>query len=145
MEYKGPDFSKLASKLIDIQNVIDPPLPMLPDLETMKVTSAIDTLKHNSLLNELDNLEYNLKLKKVEKKNYEERLNSIRSSSDICVGIILSIIVAIISIVIPFIIVAFNNYLEKYKNIIFWYMIISFILSMFFLLGYLIYSYKSNK
>lgn len=144
MNYKMPDFSKLSSTLSNLSNVITPP-PILPDLKTTRITSAIDSFKHNSLLNELDNLEYNLKLKKVEKKNCEERLNNIKSSSDILLGIIISIIVAIISIIVPFIIVSFNNYLEEYKNIIFWYMITSFVLSMILLLGYLIYSYKSNK
>lgn len=138
-----PDFSKLATS---ISNIVPPPMPsIMPDYKTVRITSAIENLKHNSLLNELDNLEYNIKLKKVERKNCDDRLNGIKSSSDIFWGIIISIIVALISIIIPFIIVAFNNYLSENQNIIFWYMISSFIISMLLLLGYLIYSYKNNK
>ena len=138
-----PDFSKLATS---ISNIVPPPMPsIMPDYKTVRITSAIENLKHNSLVNELDNLEYNIKLKKVERKNCDDRLNGIKSSSDIFWGIIISIIVALISIIIPFIIVAFNNYLSENQNIIFWYMISSFIISMLLLLGYLIYSYKNNK
>ena len=143
MDFKMPDFSKLATS---ISNIVPPPMPsIMPDYKTVRITSAIENLKHNSLLNELDNLEYNIKLKKVERKNCDDRLNGIKSSSDIFWGIIISIIVALISIIIPFIIVAFNNYLLENQNIIFWYMISSFIISMLLLLGYLIYSYKNNK
>lgn len=143
MDFKMPDFSKLATS---ISNIVPPPMPsIMPDYKTVRITSAIENLKHNSLLNELDNLEYNIKLKKVERKNCDDRLNGIKSSSDIFWGIIISIIVALISIIIPFIIVAFNNYLSENQNIIFWYMISSFIISMLLLLGYLIYSYKNNK
>ena len=138
MDFKMPDFSKLATS---ISNIVPPPMPsIMPDYKTVRITSAIENLKHNSLLNELDNLEYNIKLKKVERKNCDDRLNGIKSSSDIFWGIIISIIVALISIIIPFIIVAFNNYLSENQNIIFWYMISSFIISMLLLLGYLIYS-----
>ena len=143
MDFKMQDFSKLATS---ISNIVPPPMPsIMPDYKTVRITSAIENLKHNSLLNELDNLEYNIKLKKVERKNCDDRLNGIKSSSDIFWGIIISIIVALISIIIPFIIVAFNNYLSENQNIIFWYMISSFIISMLLLLGYLIYSYKNNK
>lgn len=143
MDFKMPDFSKLATS---ISNIVPPPMPsIMPDYKTVRITSAIENLKHNSLLNELDNLEYNIKLKKVERKNCDDRLNGIKSSSDIFWGIIISIIVALISIIILFIIVAFNNYLSENQNIIFWYMISSFIISMLLLLGYLIYSYKNNK
>lgn len=143
MDFKMPDFSKLATS---ISNIVPPPMPsIMPDYKTVRITSAIENLKHNSLVNELDNLEYNIKLKKVERKNCDDRLNGIKSSSDIFWGIIISIIVALISIIIPFIIVAFNNYLSENQNIIFWYMISSFIISMLLLLGYLIYSYKNNK
>ena len=139
MNFKVPDFT-------DISDIVSPPMtPIIPDYKTTRITSAIENLKHNSLLNELDNLEYNIKLKKVERKNCDDRLNGIKSSSDVFVGIIISIVVALISIIIPFIIVVFNNYLSGIQDIIFWYMISSFIISMLLLLGYLIYSYKNNK
>lgn len=143
MNFKVPDFSKLAT---DISDIVSPPMtPIIPDYKTTRITSAIENLKHNSLLNELDNLEYNIKLKKVERKNCDDRLNGIKSSSDVFWGIIISIVVALISIIVPFIIVAFNNYLSGIQDIIFWYMISSFIISMLLLLGYLIYSYKNKK
>lgn len=131
--------------LPDLESIGPMPLPNIQNPTVMgisRLTSAVDELQHNNLISEIDQLIYDIKLKETLRNNYKQRLSSIISSSDITAGIWCSIIVAILSIVIPFLIVAFNNNLESFKNIIFTYMIISFILSMLILLGYLVYSYK---
>lgn len=95
MNFKVPDFSKLIT---DISDIASPSMtPIISDYKATRITSVIENLKHNSLLNELDNLEYNIKLKKVERKNCDDRLNGIKSSSDVFWGIIISIVVALIS------------------------------------------------
>ena len=130
--------------LPDFENLVLPP-PDIPDptvTGTSRLISAFDELQHNNLISEIEQLSYDVKIKETLKNNYKQRLSSIVSSSNIVAGIWCSIIVAILSIVIPFLIVAFNNYLEPFKDIIFAYMIISFILSMLILLIYLVYSYK---
>ena len=130
--------------LPDFENLVLPP----PDITdptvtgTSRLISAFDELQHNNLISEIEQLSYDVKIKETLKNNYKQRLSSIVSSSNIVAGIWCSIIVAILSIVIPFLIVSFNNYLEPFKDIIFAYMIISFILSMLILLIYLVYSYK---
>lgn len=130
--------------LPDFENLVLQP----PDITDPTVTGisrligAFDELQHNNLISEIEQLSYDVKIKETLKNNYKQRLSSIVSSSNIVAGIWCSIIVAIFSIVIPFLIVAFNNYLEPFKDIIFAYMIISFILSMLILLIYLVYSYK---
>jgi len=130
--------------LPDFENLVLPP-PNIPDPSatgTSRLISAFDELQRNNLISEIEQLSYDVKVKETLKNNYKQRLSSIVSSSNIVAGIWCSIIVAILSIVIPFLIVAFNNYLEPFKDIIFAYMIISFILSMLILLIYLVYSYK---
>lgn len=143
------NFPKIDIPKIDLPNLDNllPTLrniPTIPKLELPRITSAIEQLEHSNLINDIDQLNYNIKLKQTEKENYERRFKSI-SSVDITAGIWCSIVVAILSIIIPFLIVSFNNYLEDYQTIIFIYMIASFIISMIILLGYLVYSYKSKK
>lgn len=122
-----------------------PNIPKLPDINNMKfknITSAIDNLQKNNLYSQIDELNYSIKLKETEIDNYKSRLKGIKKSVTIRNGIIISIIVSIISVIIPFFIIAFKNYLTDYKNIIFIYTIASFSISMLLLFGYLIYSYK---
>lgn len=124
---------------------IIPKIPKMPDLTNIKfknITSAIDNLQKNNLYNQIDELNYSIKLKETEMDNYKSRLNSIKKSFAIRNGIIISIIVSIISVIIPFFIIAFKDYLTYYKNIIFVYTTTSFSISMILLFGYLIYSYK---
>lgn len=130
--------------LPDFENLVLPPPDIIDPtvMRTSRLISAFDELQHNNLISEIEQLSYDVKIKETLKNNYKQRLSSIVSSSNIVAGIWCSIIVAILSIVIPFLIVAFNNYLEPFKDIIFAYMIISFILSMLILLIYLVYSYK---
>ena len=138
------NFPKLDIPKLELGSII-PNIPKIPDVSNMKfknITSAIDNLQKNNLYSQIDELNYSIKLKETEIENYKSRLKGIKKSVAIRNGIIISIIVSIISVIIPFFIIAFKNYLTDYKNIIFIYTIASFSISMLLLFGYLIYSYK---
>lgn len=129
---------------LELGNLL-PDIPVLPnmnELRTKNITTAIDDLKKSNLFNQIDELNYSIKLKETEIENYKLRLKGIKSSLTIRNGIIISIIVSIISVVIPFFIITFKHQLLNFKNIIFIYTIVSFCVSMILLFGYLIYSYK---
>ncbi len=138
------NFPKFEIPKLELGSLI-PNIPKLPDINNMKfknITSAIDNLQKNNLYSQIDELNYSIKLKETEIDNYKSRLKGIKKSVTIRNGIIISVIVSIISVIIPFFIIAFKNYLTDYKNIIFIYTIASFSISMLLLFGYLIYSYK---
>ena len=138
------NFSKFELPKLELGAII-PNIPKIPDISNMKfknITSAIDNLQKNNLYSQIDELNYSIKLKETEIDNYKSRLKGIKKSVTIRNGIIISIIVSIISVIIPFFIIAFKEYLMDYKNIIFIYTIASFSISMILLFGYLIYSYK---
>ena len=138
------NFPKFEIPKLELGTLI-PNIPKLPDINNMKfknITSAIDNLQKNNLYSQIDELNYSIKLKETEIDNYKSRLKGIKKSVTIRNGIIISIIVSIISVIVPFFIIAFKNYLVDYKSIIFIYTISSFSISMFLLFGYLIYSYK---
>lgn len=143
------DFPKFEFPKIDIPKFdfgsIVPSMSNIPnvgDIKFKNITSAIDNLQKNSLYDQIDELAYSIKLKKMEINNYKVHLAGIKKSKAIKYGLIVSIIVSVASVVIPFLIIAFNNLLEKYKIFIFFYTVVSFCLSMVLLFGYLIYSYK---
>ena len=138
------NFPKFELPKLELGSII-PNIPKIPDISNMKfknITSAIDNLQKNNLYSQIDELNYSIKLKETEIDNYKSRLKGIKKSVAIRNGIIISIIVSIISVIIPFFIIAFKEYLMDYKNIIFIYTIASFSISMILLFGYLIYSYK---
>ena len=138
------NFPKFELPKLELGSII-PNIPKIPDISNMKfknITSAIDNLQKNNLYSQIDELNYSIKLKETEVDNYKSRLKGIKKSVTIRNGIIISIIVSIISVIIPFFIIAFKEYLMDYKNIIFIYTIASFSISMILLFGYLIYSYK---
>ena len=138
------NFPKFEIPKLELGSLI-PNIPKLPDINNMKfknITSAIDNLQKNNLYSQIDELNYSIKLKETEIDNYKSRLKGIKKSVTIRNGIIISIIVSIISVIIPFFIIAFKEYLMDYKNIIFIYTLASFSISMILLFGYLIYSYK---
>ena len=138
------NFPKFELPKLELGSII-PNIPKIPDIINMKfknITSAIDNLQKNNLYSQIDELNYSIKLKETEIDNYKSRLKGIKKSVTIRNGIIISIIVSIISVIIPFFIIAFKEYLMDYKNIIFIYTIASFSISMILLFGYLIYSYK---
>lgn len=138
------NFPKFEFPKLELGSII-PNIPKMPDVNNMKfknITSAIDNLQKNNLYSQIDELNYSIKLKETEMDNYKSRLKSIKKSVAIRNGIIISVIVSIISVIIPFFIIAFKDYLTDYKNIIFVYTTTSFSISMILLFGYLIYSYK---
>lgn len=138
------NFPKFELPKLELGSIISN-IPKIPDISNMKfknITSAIDNLQKNNLYSQIDELNYSIKLKETEIDNYKSRLKGIKKSVTIRNGIIISIIVSIISVIIPFFIIAFKEYLIDYKNIIFIYTIASFSISMILLFGYLIYSYK---
>ncbi len=138
------NFPKFEIPKLELGSIM-PNIPKIPDIRNMKfknITSAIDNLQKNNLYSQIDELNYSIKLKETEINNYKSRLKGIKKSVTIRNGIIISIIVSIISVIIPFFIIAFKNQLIDYKNIIFIYTISSFSISMILLFGYLIYSYK---
>lgn len=138
------NFPKFELPKLELGSII-PNILKIPDISNMKfknITSAIDNLQKNNLYSQIDELNYSIKLKETEVDNYKSRLKGIKKSVTIRNGIIISIIVSIISVIIPFFIIAFKEYLIDYKNIIFIYTIASFSISMILLFGYLIYSYK---
>lgn len=138
------NFPKFEFPKLELGSII-PNIPKMPDVNNMKfknITSAIDNLQKNNLYSQIDELNYSIKLKETEMDNYKSRLKSIKKSVAIRNGIIISVIVSIISVIIPFFIIAFKDYLTDYKNIIFVYTTASFSISMILLFGYLIYSYK---
>ena len=138
------NFPKFELPKLELGSII-PNIPKIPDISNRKfknITSAIENLQKNNLYSQIDELNYSIKLKETEIYNYKSRLKGIKKSVTIRNGIIISIIVSTISVIIPFFIIAFKEYLIDYKNIIFIYTIASFSISMILLFGYLIYSYK---
>lgn len=128
----------------DLSNLIQSPpiLPNITDYKTQRVVSAIDNIQNINRLRDMDNLCYQIKLKKQQKQIYQRKLNSIVSTLDIKIGILMSILIIVFSVLIPFLIVSFQNYLETYQSYIFVYLIITFIVSMLSMLLYLILFWK---
>ena len=69
-------------------------------------------------------------MKNKQKDIYQKRLKSIIATLDIKVGMILSLVIIIFSVIIPFLIVAFQSSLQQCQIWIYIYLIISFIISM---------------
>ena len=128
----------------DLSNLIQPPpiFPNITDYKTQRVVSAIDNIQNINRLRDMDNLCYQIKIKKQQKQIYQRKLNSIVSTLDIKIGILMSILIIVFSVLIPFLIVSFQNYLETYQSYIFVYLIITFIVSMLSMLLYLILFWK---
>ena len=125
MDFNLPniDFSALSK-------AVTPPLINIPDTKTLKITSAIDNIKNVNRLRDMDNLYFQIEMKNKQKDIYQKRLKSIIATLDIKVGIILSLVIIIFSVIIPFLIVAFQSSLQQYQIWIYIYLIISFIISM---------------
>lgn len=128
----------------DLSNLIQPPpiLPDITDLKTQRVVGAIDNIQNINRLRDMDKLSYQMKLKKQQKQIYQRKLNSIVSTLDIKIGIRMSISIIIFNVLIPFLIVAFQNYFEVYQKQVFKYLVITFIISMISMLFYLIWFWK---
>ena len=132
-------------KLPDLNSLVTPP-PIIPnvDFNTTRIVSAIDNIQNINRLRDMDNLSYQIELKKQQKNIYEKRLKSINSTIDIKVGRILSIIIILISVIIPFLIVSFQDLLESYQKYIYIYLIASFVISMLSMCMYLFWFWKKS-
>lgn len=131
--FKLPDFSSI---------VTPPPFIPSPDLKTTRIVSAIDNIQNINRLRDMDNLSYQICLKEQQKSSYEKRLKSINSTVDIKIGRVLSIVIVLFSVIIPFLIVAFQEALKSFQTYIYLYLIISFIISMLSMCIYLFWFWK---
>ncbi len=130
-------------KLPDLSSIVTPP-PFIPspDLKTTRIVSAIDNIQNINRLRDMDNLSYQICLKEQQKSSYEKRLKSINSTVDIKIGRVLSIVIVLFSVIIPFLIVAFQETLKSFQTYIYLYLIISFIVSMLSMCVYLFWFWK---
>lgn len=134
-----PDF-----KLPDISSILQPPVIPQIDLKTTRIVSAIDNIQNINRLRDMDNLIYQIQLKEQQKNFYEKKLKSINDSLDIKIGRMLSIIIIVISVLIPFLVVVFKSYFEPIKIIVFYYLLISFTFSMISMCIYLFFFWKDK-
>lgn len=130
-------------KLPDLSSIVTPP-PFIPspDLKTTRIVSAIDNIQNINRLRDMDNLSYQICLKEQQKSSYEKRLKSINSTVDVKIGRVLSIVIVLFSVIIPFLIVAFQESLKSFQTYIYLYLIISFIISMLSMCIYLFWFWK---
>lgn len=130
-------------KLPDLSSIVTPP-PFIPspDLKTTRIVSAIDNIQNINRLRDMDNLLYQICLKEQQKSSYEKRLKSINSTVDIKIGRVLSIVIVLFSVIIPFLIVVFQEALKSFQTYIYLYLIISFIISMLSMCIYLFWFWK---
>lgn len=130
-------------KLPDLSSIVTPP-PFIPspDLKITRIVSAIDNIQNINRLRDMDNLSYQICLKEQQKSSYEKRLKSINSTVDIKIGRVLSIVIVLFSVIIPFLIVAFQEALKSFQTYIYLYLIISFIISMLSMCIYLFWFWK---
>lgn len=132
-------------KLPDMSSILQSP-PVIPhiDLKTTRIVSAIDNIQNINRLRDMDNLIYQIQLKEKQKNFYEKKLKSINDSLDIKTGRMLSIIIIVISVLIPFLVVVFKSYFEPIKIIVFYYLLISFTFSMISMCIYLFFFWKDK-
>lgn len=131
MDFKLPDYSQFL-----------PEIPILPDKDEMRLNGAMENLEHSKVIHDIEDILFQIKLKELEKENCSKKLSALNKSIDEKVGIWIFIIVSLISIIIPFIVASFNNYLDSCYLAIKMYMILSFIVSFAVLVGYMIYVYR---
>lgn len=137
-DFKVPDL-----KLPDFDSLI--PTPSLispPDFKTTRIVSAIDNIQNINRLRDMDNLSFQIKLKEQQKDTCKKRLKSINATIDIKVGRILSLLIVLISVIIPFLMVAFQEILKCFQTYIFIYLIVSFTISMISMCIYLFWFWK---
>lgn len=131
--FSGIDFKGLSNAMIPKLKI-----PSIQDFKVTRITSAIDNLQNINRLRDLDNLYFQIEMKKQQKDICKKRLRSITSTLDIKIGIILSLSIIIFSVIIPFLIVMFQNYMQQYQCCVFVYLIITFIFSMISMSIYLL-------
>lgn len=133
LNFKLPDLSSIVPSSSSITS---------SDFKTTHIVSAIDNIQNINRLRDMDNLAYQINLKEQQKNIYEKRLKSINSTIDIKIGRVLSIVIVLLSVIIPFLIVAFQESLKSFQSYIYLYLIISFIISMFSMCIYLFWFWK---
>ncbi len=141
---KGENKMELPNfELPDLSSIVSQPtfIPNL-DLKTTRIVSAIDNIQNINRLRDMDNLAYQIRLKKQQESIYEKRLKSINSTIDIKIGRVLSIVIVLFSVIIPFLIVAFQESLKCFQSYIYLYLIISFVISMLSMCIYLFWFWK---
>lgn len=137
-DFKVPDL-----KLPDFDSLIPtPPLISPPNFKTTRIVSAIDNIQNINRLRDMDNLSFQIKLKEQQKNICEKRLKSINATIDIKVGRILSLLIVLISVIIPFLMVAFQEILKCFQTYIFIYLIVSFTISIISMCIYLFWFWK---
>ena len=135
MDFNFPNFDFKALSRAMMPN---PVIPNIPDPKVTRITSAIDNIQNINRLRDLDNLYFQIEMKKKQRDICKKRLKSIISTLDIKIGIILSLVIIIVSVIIPFLIVMFQDCMEQYQSGVFIYLIISFIFSMISMSIYLL-------
>lgn len=131
------DISKFDFKAISRSMIPNPVIPNIPDKVT-RITSAIDNIQYINRLRDMDNLYFQIEMKKKQKDICKKRLKSIISTLDIKIGIVLSLVIIIVSVIIPFLIVMFQDCMKQHQSGVFIYLIISFIFSMISMSIYLL-------
>ncbi len=132
------NFSKFDFEALSRAMMPKPVIPNIPDPKVTRITSAIDNIQNINRLRDLDNLYFQIEMKKKQRDICQKRLKSIISTLDIKIGIILSLVIIIVSVIVPFLIVMFQDCMKQYQSGVFIYLIISFIFSMISMLVYLL-------
>lgn len=133
LNFPNFDFKALSRAMMP-----NPVIPNIPDPKVTRITSAIDNIQNINRLKDLDNLYFQIEMKKKQRDICKKRLKSIISTLDIKIGIILSLVIIIVSVIIPFLILMFQDCMEQYQRGVFIYLIISFIFSMISMSIYLL-------
>lgn len=132
------NFSKFDFEALSRAMMPKPVIPNIPDPKVTRITSAIDNIQNINRLRDLDNLYFQIEMKKKQRDICQKRLKSIISTLDIKIGIILSLVIIIVSVIAPFLIVMFQDCMKQYQSGVFIYLIISFIFSMISMSIYLL-------
>lgn len=132
------NFSKFDFEALSRAMMPKPVIPNIPDPKVTRITSAIDNIQNINRLRDLDNLYFQIEMKKKQRDICQKRLKSIISTLDIKIGIILSLVIIIVSVIVPFLIVMFQDCMKQYQSGVFIYLIISFIFSMISMSVYLL-------
>ena len=129
--------------------------PYIPNINTLipnnyqlpRIASAIEQFETNTLIREIDSLYYDLELKMIYKKAFENRRKAIIMNMDIKLGLLVSVVVTIISVIIPFMFIMHIEIFENVNgmNFLILYMTWTFFISMIFMFGYLIFSNFVSK
>ena len=105
---------------------------------------SLEDIFEKIITRDINDIMLEIKTKKLQKSISNNRLKSINKVTEIELGIGVFVVVSILSIIVPFLIVLFKNYCWIINNIIFKYLLYSFIASFSLLIIYVIYIYKKD-